>query len=137
MTIIIASVSNKGYVTSSDGRTAYNEGIDSENEDKTFSLYDGKIRGAYAGMMSFGKDENSSARKVHEHIENISKQIFPTSLEEFAEFLNKKLLERIKTIRENEWSLKSRRLIVFLTGGKDLREKRFIRLKRTLLHVSP
>ena len=116
MTIIIASVSNKGHVTSSDGRTAYNGEIDSENEDKTFSLYDGKIRGAYAGMMSFGRHENSSARTVREHIENVSKKISPASLVEFAEFLSKKLLERIETIREDEWSIKSRRLVVFLTG---------------------
>jgi len=54
MTIILASVSNQGHVASSDGRTISGSNIVSENTNKTFSLYNGKIRGSYAGMMPFG-----------------------------------------------------------------------------------
>ena len=120
MTIILASVSNQGHVTSSDGRAIYNGSIASEGNDKTFSLYGGKIRGAYAGMMSFGKDTNHGAKNTREFIIEISNQTYPHSIEDFAEFLKNKLLPIIKNLSENEWAIENRNLVIFLTGAKKL-----------------
>lgn len=129
MTVIIASVSNQGHVTSSDGRVIYNDRIASEVNDKTFSLYDGKIRGAYAGMMSFGKFTSHGTKGTRNYIAEISNQISPVSIEEFAEFLKNKLLTIIQNLSEKEWAVEKRSLVIFLTGGKDIEDENYMILE--------
>lgn len=126
MTVILASVSNNGYATSSDGRIIFAGRVVSESTNKTFSLYGGKIRGAYAGMMSFGRDTIYGAKETRDFIADISKKICPHSIEEYAEFLKSELLVIIQSLSVNEWSVEERRLVIFLTGGKALSDKDYV-----------
>jgi len=129
MTIIIASVSNQGHVTSSDGRVIYNDRIVSEENDKTFSLYDGKIRGAYAGMMSFGNFTNHGTKETRDYVVEISSKISPDGIVRFAEFVKNKLLTILQNLSEKEWAVEKRSLVIFLTGGKYLEDENYMILE--------
>jgi hypothetical protein len=126
MTIIIASVSTQGHVTSSDGRVISNGRIVCEKNDKTFSLYNGKIRGAYAGMMSFGRDTQYGSKEARDYIVDTSKGVHPVSIGQFAEHLKDELLPIIQNLTEKEWPVEQRRLVIFLTGGEHLKDENYM-----------
>lgn len=138
MSIIIALASSQDGVVGSDGRmfgpARFDGGrvvklaqIDKEDFKKTFSLYDGQVIGAFAGLMQF------SGMTVAEHMSNIllQKAEEPDSLSNVVRLLKVEYQSRLAKIDEKGVSFKYRESDILLVGRKDLRRKnlRIIQLR--------
>jgi hypothetical protein len=124
MSIIIALVSSRGGVVASDGRrftSAFPDKgilaeIEQDNFDKTFSLFGGKVIGAFAGLLEF------SGRTVREHISEIAPSRLDSSgdSEALANAIKHDLQEKLSIIRVEEVGRTYRRLDLLIVAGDRL-----------------
>ena len=127
MSVIVGVISARDGAVASDGRrfnsvTVTNGvpdrpvAVDSDEFDKTFSLYGGKIVGVWCGLLGF------SGRTVAQHIAEIVGDSVPTAtrfrtvFEQVAQGLSK----RLKEIDNAEVDPSARSIDLILVGGEEL-----------------
>jgi len=132
MSVIVALISARDGVVASDGRrfgsALFANGkivqpasVESEEFDKTFCLYGGKLIGAFAGLMSF------SGRNIAQHILEIvdNSGCATTEFSSIADKLEQGMISKLGQIGEQEVIFDCRKLDVLLAGGKSLTRREF------------
>jgi hypothetical protein len=121
MSIIIALISTRCGVVASDGRrfssAVPDKGIPAEveldNFDKTFSLLEGKVIGAFAGLLEF------SGRTIREHIVETASAWSDSSedYESLVQKIKRDMQEKLFKIRDDEVGFIYRTLDMLLVAG--------------------
>lgn len=118
MTVIIASIFKNGHAVSSDGRVLFGDSICSETTDKTFSLYNGEVLGAFTNCMSFDcPEEISSAKSINQHIQEIIPTVRPENIENLLKIIKENLTDRLNCALEP--AINQRNLTILITGKQD------------------
>jgi len=133
MSVLVALITRRDGLVASDGRRFaparfenWNRVQDAEPEtdefNKTFSLYAGKVIGGFVGLLEF------SGMTVTEHVRDItmSRLPEPSSLEQVASVVEEELTRRLEQINDREVLLPHRRADVVLVGGSELRRSDFL-----------
>ena len=131
MSIVIALASSRNVVVGSDGRLfgparfendeqVTHAEIQQEDFDKTFSLYQGKIVGACAGLMHFG-----GGMPIAEHLAEILQQYHPNprDLAGVVNILVKHYTSRL--LSAQEILFRCRKSEILLAAGSDLTKGNF------------
>ncbi len=129
MSVILALVSRRDAVVASDGREFGSAELDvvtgrvlqrapvaTDDFDKTFVLFGGKVVAAFAGLTRFG------GRTVGEHIIQIVGKggVAPPSLADVGNAVKEELIARLSSVSPDEVLPDSRKVDVLLAGGAQL-----------------
>jgi len=127
MSVIVAFISASNGVVASDGRQFGSAQLDgekvmqpasiiSEDFDKTFSIDDGRIIGAFVGLVFF------SGRSVADHISEIARRALTdsSSFKEIVDKIEEKTKGLLQQIGPEEVVFHRRKIDVLLVGGENL-----------------
>jgi len=127
MSIIVALISEKDGIVASDGRlfgpamfendqVIQPAAIESDEFDKTFSLGEGRLIGAFSGLTHF------SGKNIREHVEEVIVPLLhsTTSFEALSLELEKEFYSRFIQIDSHEVILPCRKLEMLLVAGNNL-----------------
>ena len=127
MSVIIALISNRAGIVTSDGRIfgpALLDGgkvtrlasIESESFDKTFSLDRGKVIGALSGLIRF------SGKTLSEHVSDVAAPLLCRSgdLQALTNEIEKEVSQRLAHIDTHEVIFSCRKLDLLLVAGMSL-----------------
>jgi hypothetical protein len=125
MSVIAALISTRDGVTASDGRRfeavvpPRPPSVESDDFDKTFSLAEGKVIGAFCGLLEF------SGATVAEHIRDITASIVTkgTSFLEVVSLVQRELTARLNRVDDLEVMPAYRSVDLLLVGGVNLTRK--------------
>ena len=127
MSVIAALISTRDGTIASDGRR-FNSvhlvngvpteptSVASDDFDKTFSLADGKMVGAFCGLLEF------SGATIAEHIRDITSGSFPSgaAFMQIVELVEQQLTARLNLVDDGEVIPPSRNVDLLLVGGAQL-----------------
>lgn len=116
MSIIIGVVSRRGIVGSDGRRFAPSQLIDRDDFDKTFSVDNDLIIGAFCGLVEFG------GQTVGQHVQEIASVHLPlcASFEVFLDKIQEDFKSRLMNIDPLEVGMDHRNVDLILIGGRQL-----------------